>query len=152
MTKLEPDQHGIETWGNTKQKYLRRVNVLNKRALRIVFNLPPLESTKDIMLSNKIFSVKKIYLFSILKLGFEIQNSLAPQGILHIFESESLSSRRHMNFRIRKARPINNALKALPTFTIPYNWNKLNETWKEDSHLKTFKHRLKIYLLNDDRN
>ena len=93
-------EYGIELWGNATKNNLKKINYLNKRAVRVICGLPRRESTKIPRMDKCILTLKDIYKFSVLKFGYSVVNEKVPSPILTIFEKEKNNSRRHLNLKI----------------------------------------------------
>ena len=138
-------EYGIELWGSAKVKQLKKINKLNKMAIRMVFNKLRTDPISDLMMSNRILTFKMLHKYALLKLGYEIANKYSPTSLQCIFELEDPTSRRSMNFKIPYL--ISN-LRKFPKVTLPKQWNLLDDAYKGISTLKLFKRSTKLHLLN----
>ena len=65
----------VSCWGNTSQCYLEPLNVLNKRALRIISNVPWNTHTLQIFHKHNILTFKDTYTLQIIKIMHQIHNN-----------------------------------------------------------------------------
>ena len=77
--------YGILVWGNTHQSLLDKILLLQKKSLRIIFNLNMRAHTDDLFCSNKLLKVKDLYLFQLGQFMFNYKNNNLPKVFDKIF-------------------------------------------------------------------
>ena len=142
--------YGILVWGNTHQYLLEKILLLQKKCLRIIFNLNPLAHTDELFFENKILKVNEIYSFQLGQFMFKFNNKKAPQIFDNIFHRNdtvhNYPTRRSNEFHL----PLLRTILAQNTFvyTGPKFWNGLDHTTTDSNTICSFKYKLKKSLLS----
>ena len=71
--------YGILAWGNTYQKCLDKLFLLQKKALRIVFNLHTRAHTDALFFHHNILKLKDLYYFQLDQFMFNYNNNHLPK-------------------------------------------------------------------------
>ena len=141
--------YGILVWGNTHQSLLDKILLLQKKSLRIIFNLNMRAHTDDLFCSNRLLKVKDLYLFQLGQFMFNYKKNNLPK----VFDKIFYRNERLHNYPTRHSNeyhlPLLRTLLAQNTFvfTGPRFWNNLNDVHKNASSLPSFKRNLKLFLL-----
>ena len=142
--------YGILVWGNTHKFLLEKILLLQKKCLRIIFNLNPLAHTDELFFKNNILKVNEIYLFQLGQFMFKFNNKKAPKFFDNIFYRNDIVHKyptRHSNeFHL----PLLRTILAQNTFvfTGPKFWNSLDHTLTDSNTICSFKYKLKKSLLS----
>ena len=141
--------YGILVWGNTHQVLLDKLLLLQKKSMRIIFNLHPRTHTDDLFFHNKILKVKDLYLFHLGQLMFNFKTKNLPKIFDQTFNRNDLfhnyPTRRSNEYHL----PLFRTILAQNTFvyTGPNYWNNLDNNLKIITSIHSFKNKLKQLLL-----
>ena len=141
--------YGLLAWGNAPKLYVDRILLVQKRALRSVFNLNFRSHTTKIFFENKTLKIHDLYLLQLGLLMFQTHANELPISLSVLFhinsEIHSYSTRQQNLFHM----PHNRTKFAQNTiiYTGPKFWNNLPLDITSASSLPIFKRRLKSRLL-----
>ena len=141
--------YGILAWGNSNKTLLDKCLVLQKKALRIIFNTPARSHTNHLFLKNKILKIKDLYSFQLGQFMYNYNNNSLPSAFDSMFPKNqsfhNYPTRRSNEFHL----PLLRTLLAQNTFiyTGPQYWNSLNNEIRGARSLSTFKNKLKKMIL-----
>ena len=142
--------YGILAWGNTCQTYLDKLFLLQKKSLRIVFNLPIRAHTDALFFDHKVLKLKDLYLFQLGQFMFNYTNNHLPKIFQDSFHRNShvhnYPTRRSNEFHLPLLRTVH--AQNIFTYTGPRFWNNLDNSLKELHKFITFKYNLKKHLLS----
>ena len=142
--------YGLLAWGNTNQTLLDKLLLLQKKSLRIVFNLHTREHTDPFFSNHKILKIKDLYAFQLGQFMFKYNSNHLPKIFHNLFHRNShvhnYPTRRSNEFHL----PLLRTVHAQNTFvyTGPRFWNNLDNSVKESSKFVTFKYKLRKHLLS----
>ena len=143
--------YGISLWGSTYTSYINKLNVLQKKAIRIITKVNYNEHTNPLFKSQKILKLNEIYKLKIAKYMFSFtKNTLpVPLSIIIICNStiHTYNTRNVNNPHMYRTRT-NIATKCL-RHKGPDIWYKLPDELKLAKSQNIFTHRLKRYLLSN---
>lgn len=129
--------YNIIVWGQCSD--IKRVFVLQKRIIRTIFNMKPLDSCRATFKKNKILTLVCIYLYKILCYIHNARNNLKIHSDNHMY-----LTRNRRNLYIEK---YNLSLyKKSPVCAGRYLYNKLPMVIKECNSIYIFKKKLKEFL------
>ena len=141
--------YGILVWGNTHQVLLEKLLLLQKKSMRIIFNLHPRTHTDDLFFHNKILKVKELYLFHLGQFMFDFKANNLPK----VFDQTFNQNDSFHNYPTRHSNeyhlPLLRTILAQSTFvyTGPKFWNNLGDNLKIKMSIHSFKNKLKQSLL-----
>ena len=130
----------IRAWGGTYISHVNQLNILQKRAIRIINKKPYLSHTNYLFFSNKILRVPDI---SKLKVG------------IYMYSSEMYNA--HQQNHVHNTRSRNNLVSSFQRLNITQNsmtyigpkiWNEIPNYVKTASSLRTFKYLYKSFLIS----
>lgn len=129
---------GILCWGCGGD--FQRVFVAQKRILRLIFNLNPLESCKPTFVKHNILSLPSIYIFKCILFARESLPSLATNGSVHTYNTRHRNRLLVPNHRTAKFEdsPFYNAIKM---------YNRLPDHYKSVENKRRFYNEVKTLLL-----
>ena len=140
-------------WGGALPKYfLERLYKIQKRAIRIVFNVNYKASTSLLFSKNNIFTLDKLLLFNRGVYMYKILNNLAPNYLYDIFSKctnvggKNLRSCSHKNL-ILPGIKLETGRKAF-SYCGANMWNSLPPSIRNVNTLYVFKYKLKNFLLD----
>jgi len=142
--------YGITAWGNVKNREIKRLNILQKKAVRHIANKPYNSHTAPLFKQLNILTLNDIFLSNCCKLYFKsIKNNLRPY-----FEQQLQTNRQTHNYATRQQANIHytNIKSNLETQLINYKisvaWNKLPHQIKENLNIspQTFSKNLKRHF------
>ena len=130
--------------------FLDKLFLLQKKALRIVFNLHPRAHTDALFFEHKILKLKDLHSFQLGQFMFKYNNNHLPKIFHDSFHRNShvhkYPTRRSNEFHL----PLLRTVRAQNTFvyTGPRLWNNLDNCLKESPKFITFKYKLRKHLLS----
>jgi len=142
---IEPHLHyGIIAWGNTPNKYMKRLKVLQKRSMRLIDKSKYNSHTDPIFKRKNLLKVEDIFKLNCCKFYYKKLKGTLPQ--YHTNLLLTFSENRANNQQARTTRQENNIYihpirtqldKQSINYTIGNIWNNLPKTIK-DNHSLTF--------------
>lgn len=137
------------SWGYNFSSYLKPIETLQKRAVRVIFRLHWLSSTKQIFNTYKILTLDNINKLQTSLFMFKFHKHMLPAGFSNFFtmgsEIHEHNTRTASHYRSEYSRT------KLKQFSIkcngPRTWNSLPKDLKRVLTLYQFKSRLKVLLL-----
>ena len=141
--------YGILAWGNTHQTFLDKLLLLQKKALRVVFNLHARAHTDILFFENNILKINDLHLFQLGQFMYNFNTNSLP-----IIFNDLFSTNEHVhNYPTRQSRefhlPLLRTILAQNTFvfTGPRYWNNLDQSIKDAKTFVSFKYLLRKHLL-----
>ena len=135
---------------NCNDYYMLRLFLLQKKAIRIIFNASYYAHTTPIFKELKLLTVYDINNFNIAIFMFLCSRGLLPVAMLSKFVLNSNvhchNTRNSVNYHLPKIRT--NISKNSIFFKGPVLWNQIPPDLKNSPSLNCFKQRYKCYLLN----
>ena len=141
--------YGILAWGNTHQTLLDKLLLLQKKALRVVFNLHARAHTDILFFENNILKIKDLHSFQLGQFMYNLNTNSLPK----IFNDLFFTNEHVHNYPTRQSRefhlPLLRTILAQNTFvfTGPRYWNNLDHSFKGAKTLVSFKYILRKHLL-----
>ena len=141
--------YGITLWGNTYKYILHSLEIMQKKAVRIMAKKPYDFSASEIFNNYKIMSLKNLYLLNNAKVMFRRTKNELPLVLNNYF----IINQNIHNYLTRRAREPHlyafktNMKKSSHLYQIPNFWLTIPEDIKNVTHIKLFTKRLKRYLL-----
>jgi len=131
-------RYGLIVWGNSSQKNIQRILILQKRAIRVLAGLNPIESCRIPFKEMRILTVISLYIFE--AINYAIKTNLHKTGQLHEY-----NTRNRNNFLL----PIHHLTltEEKPSYIGPKLFNMLPGHLKKISTEKHFKKELQGWLL-----
>ena len=141
--------YGILVWGNAKS--IQRIEILQKRAIRIINNKSYRAHTEPLFKSNNILTVRDLYKQQVCLFIHDFKYKRLPASFSDFFpasDGSNVSSRRvhHIPLSIPMSRTAFSS--HLPTHSFPIIWNSIHENTLSISNRNIFKSSLKSQLLN----
>ena len=142
--------YGITIWGSSADSILYRLNILNKRAIRIINKKHMYHHTKPLMKNMKIFDIKDIYFYNIgifmsKILNDECDNKLYLNKFTLLSQHHSYTTRHSNCFQLPKYR-LSLSQNSI-FFQCAKFWNILPDKLKKCKSLNIFKRNLKEHLI-----
>lgn len=132
--------YNIVLWGQSKD--VSRVFILQKRILRLIFNIPQQSSCRECFKANKIFTITSIYLWKLLTFIYTKKNNLITNSDNHSYNTrgkDNITSLKHDHEFYKKS----------PLYAGSHFFNALPEDIRNSVSLITFKRRLKKLLITE---
>ena len=139
----------IEVWGTAMDRYLHPLEILQKRAVRLINCSPYLEHTQPIFKKLNLLKIKDLHTYKVGLLMYKVHYHIIPRTISDLFTPNS-TIHRH-NTRTAALLHVSggkteSARRAIRVKGVDI-WNKLAPVIKHDVPISTFKSLLKSYLL-----
>ena len=144
--------YGITIWGQATKTVKDRLLKLQKRALRMIFNLKPTQSAVPLFVETGILPMPLLYIDSLTQLMYDIANKTAPLNICKLFhfskdihQYKTRSSSRN-DFYVKHSR-LNLQKNALSRMGAKV-WNQI-PAHVRDMPKNSFKNKIKSLLLEN---
>ena len=141
--------YGNLLWGSAHKVHLKRLEIIQKKAIRIVAKVVYNEHTSPIFKQHNIPKLTDIHNIQLGGLMYGHANSLLPESISALFVSNdtihSHGTRQRHDFRL-PATKFEYILRSL-IYTGPKLWLSLPSSIKDAPSAKSFKSRIKTYLI-----
>lgn len=131
-------RYGVIHWGCSPHAY--RVFLMQKRALRVIFNLGPLESCRGVFTENKFLTFYGIYILDVLCFVYKHYNLFNKNNVSHNFNTRQenyLFTSKHSTAIFQKSLEYRGC----------FLYNKLPANIRSSNSFYLFKKRTKEYLL-----
>lgn len=129
--------YNVQIWGQSVES--NRVFILQKRIIRLMYNIQQFESCRNVFKTNNILTLTSIYLLKILTYIHINKNKYLLNSDFHKHETRLKDV-----FRLKK--PNHTFYKKSPIYAGCDLYNKLTPFYKSIGSVKTFKIRLKTLL------
>ena len=139
----------VLAWGNSSITLIDRINVVQKRVLRIVNNVGFRAHTNELFYNCNILKISDLHLYNLGIFMYELSQGNLPDVFAPLFQRNytlhSYPTRQTYHFHLPRTRTAfaNNIF----TFTGPKFWNSLNKELVNNPSINCFKRKLKYYLL-----
>ena len=144
----------IAVWGCTARVYLDKLLKLQKRALRLVFNVHYREHTSQLFLQAKVLNVYKMYSYNVCIFMYRVFKHITLSSIANLFQI-----RQHMldiNIRNLNVFHLNNCRtetrKKSIFYSGPFKFNKITQQFpyiSQINNLLLFKKKIKLIIIQD---
>jgi hypothetical protein len=134
-------QYGIIVWGQCSKNYFKRVFVLQKKVLRIMFKLKRTQSCKDTFKIMNLLTLPSIYILEII-LFAQFKCKLKKGSDYHTHNTRFINYFRPSQHRL-------NSYQHLPSQFGSKLYNILPENLKSDQSIRPFKNKLKKFLIDN---
>ena len=140
--------YGIQAWGSAK--YLAQIEILQKKAIRIIHNRPFNAHTEPLFKKSNILKASDLYKLHASLFVHDFKNNKLPISFENYFNYHNVHSEgtRQANFLYRTI-PRTKFSALLPYHNIPPIWNSLGETLLSNTNRNSFKNQLKTDMLNN---
>ena len=138
----------IHIWGSTFESHLSKVQIKQKKIVRIICGVPPMTPTLPLFKKMALLNIKQLYEYSIGMLMYKIHHSMTPP-ILNMFvrnaDIHEHSTRQHSHLHIPKCRT--ELGKRFIKYQGAIIWNMYLRELSADVSIGTFKHHMKAFLV-----
>ena len=131
--------YGCSSWSLTTKKNFNKINVLQKKCLRIINFKPFNADTINLFSSNKINKLEDIVSIEQINLAFQYKNNLLPEDLMSLFHSNNYI---YYTRNMKKGGLLLPHIKTLSygersiKFAIPSEWNEFIKS-NVFNHFKT---------------
>ena len=139
----------INIYSSTAPSNLKRLTILQKKAIRIITKSKANSHTNPLFLSTKILPLDKLILQSKLLFMHSIEYGYGLPTFINTWEKNFT---RNPELNLRNAndfflpQPRVDSFELIPLYNFPLEWNRLNDELKFQFNITTFKIALKNYL------
>ena len=138
--------YGIVAWGNSPAS--RRLEKLQKQAMRIIFRMPYRAHCDPLFKSSRILKVKDIYNLNISLIGYDYLHNLLPDSFRDFYPTSAASMITRQSFNIPAKTPRTRYSSVTVFHEIPRIWNSLPIDIKTQERRNAFKNKCKDMYLN----
>ena len=127
-------EYCLPIWGNALQTHLGPLEVLQRKAIRVVTNSKYNSHTQPLFQKVNTLTVKDLYKLRCAKIGIKIAKNKANDGLASCFRvitSNTTNTRIGNNSRLYVPHARIEFTKRLPQYQIPEIWNELPENLKQ---------------------
>ena len=136
----------VNIYGNCNKTTEKQLQILQKKAIRIIDNKKYNEHTDPIFKNLKILKLEDVKKYNLLKLAYEIYYHEAPRSVYDMFPLyENDRTRSQMMFKIPFYRT--DKLQSMPAYMIPKIWNELDVEITKIEKKELFLKRIKEDML-----
>ena len=137
--------YGIEIWGQASEYLVSRVFKLQKKALRLICNVSPYASCRNLKLfkQEQILPLPALYISNVLVFFKKHPEYFSENQFVHEY-----NTRHKNNLQLVKHNTTSYEKGLLYSGQIFYN--KLPNDLKAESNINSFKNKIKLYLLEND--
>ena len=147
--------YGLEVWGATFEKNLKRIKGIQKKAIRIISKSHWLAHSEPRMKKLKLLKLPDQHRHQCLSLMFNMTKGIGPN--IYDYQQRLYSDNANHNLRSVSNHPNNIKLQPLSSFgnkrsfpfLAPSFWNDLPDNLKQIDSRKRFKNETKEYLLRN---
>ena len=144
--------YGSCTWGTTSKSNIERLSRLQKRAARIILNVPYDTASSDMFNALGWPTIEKRHSYNKAVLTYKALNNLTPLYISELLISMSETHNRRLRSTLNGSLAVPRSKTAIFdgsfTCTAPRLWNQLPEATKKASSLSCFKTQVKQFMFN----
>ena len=140
----------INIWGHAAKVHIKKIQVLQNRAARIILNADWNESSLSMLNKLKWMSIKDRIFYSTCLLMYKVTHNDAPD-YLYVFMDRQIEYNLPGNHNIVIPHPNINLYKRSFMYQGASCWNELPENVKSCQTLSSFKVSIKNYILNNRR-
>lgn len=145
-------QYAITSWGNLKNSEIKRINILQKKSIRLICNAKYISHSEPLFKSLKLLKLNEIYQTSCCKLYHKNLKGLLPLYFKNELQTITDTHQYHTRqYNQIYAHNINQELsKQTINYKIAICWNQLPDAIFQYSHYstKSFSKRLKHHFLS----
>ena len=129
-------EYGISAWGLGKSKDMRKLSILQKRAVRLIDNSKKAAHSDPLFLKFKILKIQDMVDFNQGIFMYKYVNNMLPTSFANLFK-ELGTFERSLNFQIDILHL--NDLKIFPSYALIKSWNSLPLYLKRSETLNILK-------------
>lgn len=136
-----------EVWGNTYKSTLNRVIILQKRAIRIIFNTTYWEHTNKLFCNSNLLKLRDIVDYKTAIIMYKARYKQLPRNIQTMFRDREggYGLRGELNFKTIRTRT---TMKSFCISSCGVKiWNSIEVEIKQSPNIHTFKKRYKKYIM-----
>ena len=141
--------YGNNVWGSNYPSRLQCLLILQKRALRFVFNLPYRAHVTHLFQDKHILDIFEISNYKTLCFMYKYFNNKLPPQFNDFFKPILFNYSNKYRYSYQMPYCRTNFSKFSIIYTGPYHWNKLPVDLKLINSFELFKKKLKRYLLSN---
>ena len=152
QTLIQPHiEYGIIIWGATHESYINKLNVLQKKAIRIISNAKYNEHTSPLFKKLKLLKLNDIYELHLGKFMYKATHNQLQPALAHYFplniEIHNYSTRQAGNPQIKLRRTTKASFQI--NYKGPVYWQDLPNDIKQSITIKQFTSKLKNNLVHN---
>lgn len=151
QTLIQPHlEYGIEIWGATHETHINKLNIIQKKAIRVITNAKYNQHTLPLFRELKLLKLKDLHQLKLGKFMYKATHNQLPLPLQPYFpqntEIHSYSTRQSSSTHIRHRRTAIASIQI--NYKGPEHWNVLSNDIKEAKTLKLLTQKLKRNLIN----
>ena len=129
-------EYCLPVWGNALESHIEPLNVMQRKAIRIVTEANYNSHTEPLFHQIKALTIKDLYLLRCARIGLKITKNRANDSLMSCFrvannEISSTRSENGIGKKLYVPLPRIGLTKRLPQFQIPAVWNALPDKYKQ---------------------
>ena len=142
-------QYGVSIWGKAAQCRMKKLEVIQKKAIRIAHNAPYNSHTPPLFREARTFRIKELYDFNASLIMYQLHYHTLPSSIMACFTRYAHSHSHHLRTTHDYIAPLptKDAIKKSILFLGQNTWSEIPALLKTYS-MKKFKSHLKNHLLS----
>ena len=129
-------EYCLPVWGNALESHIEPLNVMQRKAIRIVTEANYNSHTEPLFHQIKALTIKDLYMLRCARIGLKITKNRANDSLMSCFrvannEISSTRSENGIGKKLYVPLPRIGLTKRLPQFQIPAVWNALPDKYKQ---------------------
>ena len=127
-------EYCLPIWGNALQTHMKPLEILQRKAIRVVTNSKYNSHTQPLFHKVKSLTIKDLYTLRCAKIGLKIALNKANDGLASCFRvitSNTTNTRSGENCRLYVPHARIKMTQRMPQYQIPEIWNELPENLKQ---------------------
>lgn len=143
-------QYGLMLWGSTYKKYLKKIEVLQKKAIRIVCKTIYNEHSAPLFKRMKIPNLDCLFKLQVGKFMYTVKNKLTPTSLQNVFTANhnvhiyNTRQRNDVHYKPIKKNIVHKSFLCKG----PEFWSGFPSEIKQANSFNSFKSKLKKYLIS----
>ena len=141
--------YGTLLWGNTYQKYIKQLEVQQKKAIRCIYKANYNAHTSPLFKDSRVLKLKDVHRFQLDVMAYNFMNANLPSPLQRMFtrniDMHGVNTRQINDIYLPKVN--NTTVKNSFIFECPNTWIQLDSAIKTTPNEKSFKFKLKQYLM-----
>ena len=142
--------YGVTLWGGTHSTYLKKLFILQKKAIRIINKTNYLHHTHSLFHDNANLKLADLYNLEVAKYLYRFSKNVLPKPLQKLFTTHSSLHNYNTRNRNNPCIPLNKSTSSIISIIQkgPIIWHKVPNELKKSRTISIFKYKYKKYLIS----
>ncbi len=142
--------YGVTLWGGTHLTYLKKLFILQKKAIRIINKTNYLHHTHSLFHDNAILKLADLYNLEVAKYLYRFSKKVLTKPLQKLFTTHSSLHNYNTRNRNNPCIPLNKSTSSIISIIQkgPIIWHKVPNELKKSRTISIFKYKYKKYLIS----